>query len=79
MKSITARKLQKILRRFGLRPASCGSGDGHAVWIDPDGRTCRPVLRHHDVPWASLFALSQELQNKRICSREDFFQQVRIH
>jgi hypothetical protein len=77
MKSITARKLRKALQAVGLHPASKGCSTGHDVWADPAGRTCHPVLRHHDLPWQFLVSLSWELETKGICSREAFFQQVR--
>lgn len=77
MKSKSADELKKILRSFGLRPASRGCGDGHALWTNADGQTCRPVLRHHDVCWASPFALSREMEKKQICSRDQFFKELR--
>lgn len=77
MKSITARKLRKALQAVGLRPAPKGCATGHEVWTDPAGRTCHPVLRHHDLPWQYLVSLSWELEVKSICSREHFFCCVR--
>ncbi|WP_295402628.1 hypothetical protein [uncultured Thiocystis sp.] len=77
MKAIPARKVRRVLKSIGLRPATKGCGTGHEVWADSAGRTCHPVLRHHDLPWQYLVPLSWELHSKGICSRNLFFQQVR--
>lgn len=77
MKSIAARKLRRALQLLGFRPASKGCATGHDVWADLAGRTCHPVLRHHDLPWQYLVSLSWELANKGICSRQRFFRYVR--
>ena len=77
MRSIPARQLRKALHAVGLRPSSKGCATGHDVWADPAGRTCHPVLRRKDLPWQYLIALSWELANKGICSRQRFFRYVR--
>ena len=70
MKALPATAVREVLRRrFGLQPLARGNATGHEVWIDHHGRTCRPVLRKKDIPYALLFSLGRELENKGLASR----------
>lgn len=77
MKAIPTKAVRRVLRQFGLRPRARGNATGHEVWVDPCGRTCRPVLRKKDVPFAIVFSLGQELEGKQIASRTVFLAALR--
>lgn len=73
MKAIQSKEVQNVLRkRFGLIPLAQGNATGHEIWVDRYGRSCRPVLRKKDVPYAVLYSLSLELEAKGICTRRNF-------
>lgn len=78
MKVFPATVVREVLRRrFGMQPLAYGNG-GHEVWRDQHGRKCRPVLRKKDVPYAVLFSLGKELENKGIASRKEFLEALRV-
>ena len=77
MKTISAHRVRIVLRRFGFRPASLGSGNGHERWSDDLGRTVHPVLRHKDINIESLCSLAWEFQAKGVCERREFWRVVR--
>lgn len=78
MKAFPATVVREVLRqRFGLQPLARGNATGHEVWRDQQGRTCRPVLRKRDIPYAVLFSLGKELENKGIASRKAFLEACR--
>jgi hypothetical protein len=77
MKTIAANQVRYVLRRhFDLRPRAKGNGSGHDIWVDGSGRSCRPVLRHKDIPMAILYSLGLELEAKGICDRKQFIRAV---
>lgn len=70
MKAISARQVRDVLRTvFGLQPSHRGDGTGHEVWVDAEGRCCRPALRRKDVSLATLFSLGCEMEAKGIATR----------
>lgn len=78
MKAFPATVVREVLRQqFGLQPLPRGNGTGHEIWRDQHGRTCRPVLRMKDIPYAVLFSLGKELENKGIGSRKTFLEAFR--
>lgn len=77
MRAIPAKAVRLVLRRLGLRPRARGNATGHEVWVDLQGRTCRPVLRKKDIPIAVLYSLGEELESKNIVSRQTFFAALR--
>lgn len=73
MKSVQSRQIREVLRTiFHLRPASQGNGTGHELWVDDQGRRCRPVLRNKDIAWPLLYSLGLELEAKGITTRRTF-------
>lgn len=78
MQAITAKRIENVLRRgLGFRPANMGNGTGHDVWMDRNGRTCHPVLRHKDIAIAVVYSLSMELESKGIVPRRQFMRLLR--
>jgi hypothetical protein len=77
MKTIDTRRIRKVLREtFNLRPRSQGNGTGHEVWVDSDGRTCKPLLRKKSISVADLFSLGLEMESKGIADRRVFMRAV---
>jgi hypothetical protein len=77
MRTISSRKIRQVLREnFNLRPHSRGNGTGHDVWIDLNGRTCKPLLRKKSVSVADLFSLGLEMESKGITNRRMFMRAV---
>lgn len=77
MQTITSRKIRQVLRsQLNLRPVATGKNTGHEIWEDVRGRTCKPVLRHKEIPYAILYSLGLEMENKGICTRRAFLQMI---
>ncbi len=77
MKTVSTKKVRSVLwHTFNLRPLSRGNGTGHEIWADPQGRTCKPVLRKKDISLATLFCLGRELEAKGICGHRALMRAV---
>ena len=73
MKMFPTRVVVRVLRRqCGMQPMNHGNGTGHELWSDQHGRTCHPMLRRKDVPYATLYDLGAELESKGVVSRRAF-------
>lgn len=79
MKTVSAKKIKRVLIELGLIKERCGNSTGHDSWRHSTTKqTCRPVLRKKDISYAILFSLAQEMVAKGLIpSRKALFDKLK--
>lgn len=73
---VSTRRVRSVLRGLSFRPSGKGTGTGHELWVNPEGRRCRPLLRHKDISVPDLFCLARELEGQGVVGHNEFMRAI---
>jgi len=76
-KSYPTKRVEKVLRGYGLKRQAKGDGTDHEIWCDEKGRRVRPKMCWSEVAYPHLYCLGDQLEAQRICSRTEFLLAVK--
>lgn len=65
-----SKQVRRALKKLGFSKLT-GAG-GHEVWVNGSGKRVRPVLRHKNMNFGALYALSEQLEGLGVCTKADF-------